>query len=231
MRIFLTLNKIVVYYLKWSLLYILTYASVIAIDFLSQHPSPNHGLWETKRLSPDGEDPPEKVGCRKRTYFLELMYVDVVRDFVSVVFNVLLYGAKGSHSHRDCCCFELPHSFNLDSQGFVFGKLFRSFDWGGGVEGYIVMPMGRQVLSFLLFSTMSGLLPAMVLSVWMGMSHRMVTLSCSYHRSFTSTPNSLQIIILLLLLLLSLLLKKLMTKKFIHNNANRLLNPIYNLFA
>ena len=66
----------------------------------------------------------------------------------------------------------------------------------------IVMSMRRQVLSFLFFSTMSGLLAAMVLSVWMGMSHRIVTLSflvtvlgsCSYHHSFTSMPNSLQIV-------------------------------------
>ena len=64
-----------------------------------------------------------------------------------------------------------------------------------------VMSMRRQVLPFLLFSIMSGLLAAMVLSVWMGMSHRMVTVSfsvtalgsCSYHRSFISVPNSLQI--------------------------------------
>ena len=63
------------------------------------------------------------------------------------------------------------------------------------------MSMRRQVLSFLFFNTMSGLLAAMVLSVWMGMSHRMVTLSfsvtvlgsCSYHRSLTSMSNSLQI--------------------------------------
>ena len=62
----------------------------------------------------------------------------------------------------------------------------------------IVMSMRRQVLSFLFFSTVSGLLAAMVLSVWMDMSHRMVTLSfsvtalgsCSYHRSFASIPNS-----------------------------------------
>ena len=62
----------------------------------------------------------------------------------------------------------------------------------------IVMSMRRQVLSFLFFSTMSGLLAAMVLTVWMGMYHRIVTLSfsvtvlgsCSYHRSFTSMPNS-----------------------------------------
>ena len=65
----------------------------------------------------------------------------------------------------------------------------------------IVMSMRRQVLSVLFFSTMSGLLAAMVLSVWIGMSHRKVMLSflvtalgsCSYHCSFTSMPNSMQI--------------------------------------
>ena len=90
------------------------------------------------------------------------------------------------------------------------------------VSGGIVMSMRRQVLSFLLFSTMPGQLAAMVLSVWMGMSHRMVTLSfqvtvlgtCSCDRSFTSIPNSLQIFQCMcacvcvdaLLLLLSILL-------------------------
>ena len=43
----------------------------------------------------------------------------------------------------------------------------------------VVVLMRRQVLSFLFFNTMSGQLAAMVLSVWMGMSHRMVTLSFS----------------------------------------------------
>ena len=57
----------------------------------------------------DGEDPPEKVGCRKESYFLEFMYVDVTREFVGVVLHVLLDGAKGIHNHRDCCCFEPPH--------------------------------------------------------------------------------------------------------------------------
>ena len=37
----------------------------------------------------------------------------------------------------------------------------------------VVMPMRRQVLSFLFFGTMSGLLAAVVLSVCMGMSHRL----------------------------------------------------------
>ena len=38
----------------------------------------------------DGDDPPKKVGCRKKSYFLEFMNVDVARDFVGVVFHVLL---------------------------------------------------------------------------------------------------------------------------------------------
>ena len=51
------------------------------------------------------------------------------------VFHVLLDGAKGSHN-RNCCCFEPPHSLNLDFQVFVFGKLFCGFDRGVSVEGY-----------------------------------------------------------------------------------------------
>ena len=38
----------------------------------------------------DGEDPPKKVGCRKKSYFLEFMNVGVARNFVGVVFPVLL---------------------------------------------------------------------------------------------------------------------------------------------
>ena len=62
----------------------------------------------------DGEDLPKKVGCRKKSYFLEFMNVGVARNFVGVVFPVLLDGAMGSQNHRDCCCFEPPHSLNLD---------------------------------------------------------------------------------------------------------------------
>ena len=76
----------------------------------------------------DGKDSPEKVGCRKESYFLEFMYVDVARDFVGVAFHVLLDGAKSSHNNRDCCYFEPPHSLNLDFLVFVFGKLFRGFE-------------------------------------------------------------------------------------------------------
>ena len=77
-----------------------------------------------RRFLLEGEDPREKVGCRKESYFLEFMYVDVARDFVGVVFHVLLDGAKGSHNHPDCSsCFEPPHPLYLDIL-----KLFRGFD-------------------------------------------------------------------------------------------------------
>ena len=33
----------------------------------------------------NGEDPFEKVDCRKESYFLQLMYADVARDFVNVI--------------------------------------------------------------------------------------------------------------------------------------------------
>ena len=47
-------------------------------------------------------NPPEKVGCRKVSYFLEFMYVDVASDFVGVVFHVLLDGTKIFHNHQNC---------------------------------------------------------------------------------------------------------------------------------
>ena len=84
-----------------------------------------------RRFLLDGEDPPEKIGWRKESYFLQFMNDDVAKDFVGVVFNVLLDGAKGSHNHRNCCCFEPPHSLNLDFQVLVlilFFNLFRGFD-------------------------------------------------------------------------------------------------------
>ena len=42
-----------------------------------------------------GEDPPEKVGCRKESYFLEFMNVDVARNFVGVV-SLLLSSSSSS---------------------------------------------------------------------------------------------------------------------------------------
>ena len=42
----------------------------------------------------DGEDPPKKVGCRKKSYFLEFMNVGVIiiiiiEDFIFVFMNYL----------------------------------------------------------------------------------------------------------------------------------------------
>ena len=51
------------------------------------------------------------------------MYVDVARDFVGVVFHVLLDGAKRSHNLRNRCCLEPPNSLNLDFQVFVLSNV------------------------------------------------------------------------------------------------------------
>ena len=75
----------------------------------------------------DGEGPPEKVGGRKESYFLEFMY-DGARDFIDVAFHVLLDGTEGYYNARDCDCFEPPHSLYLDFQIFVFVKFFCDFD-------------------------------------------------------------------------------------------------------
>ena len=99
----------------------------------------------------DGEDPPEKVGCKKESYFLAFMYVDVSRDCV-VVFHVLFNGAKGSPNQRDCCCFELTHALNLGFQVFVFAVVLTEVLVSRGT----IISMRRQVLSFLFFSTLCG---------------------------------------------------------------------------
>ena len=96
------------------------------------------------------------------------------------VFHILLYGAKGSYTHRDCCCFEPPNSLNLYFQVFLFvASSFSVVLTEVLVSRDIVMSMGRQVLSFLFFGTTFCLSAAMVLSVWMGISLRMMTLSLS----------------------------------------------------
>ena len=99
---------------------------------------------------------------------------------VVVVFHILLDGAKGSHNHRYCCCFELPNSLNLYFQVFLFvTSSFSVVLTEVLVSRGIVMSMTRQVLSFLFFSAMFCLSAAMVLSVWMGISLGMMTLSFS----------------------------------------------------
>ena len=99
---------------------------------------------------------------------------------VVVVFHILLDGAKRSNNHRDCCCFEVPNSLNLYFQVFLFvTSSFSVVLTEVLVSRGIVTSMRRQVLSFLFFSTTFCLSAAMVLSVWMGISLRMMTLSFS----------------------------------------------------
>ena len=38
----------------------------------------------------DREDLPEKVGCRKESYFLEFMHVDVARDFAIIIIIIII---------------------------------------------------------------------------------------------------------------------------------------------
>ena len=81
------------------------------------------------------------MGCRKESYFLKFIYVDVARDFVGVVFHVVLDGTKstkGSHNHLNCCCFEPPHSLNLDLiSKSLYLLSFSVVLYGGvGVQGY-----------------------------------------------------------------------------------------------
>ena len=117
------------------------------------------------------------------------------------VFHVLLDGAKGSHNHRGTVVVLSPHIRSTSISKSLYLVIFSVVLTEVLVSRGIVMSMRRQVLSFLFFRTMSGLLTALVLSEWMGMSHRIVTLSflvtalgsCSYHHSFTSMPNSLKI--------------------------------------
>ena len=112
--------------------------------------------------------------------------------------SFLIVQRATTHKHPDCMSSHIrstsiSKSLYLVSFSVVLTEVL--------VSRSIVMSMRRQVLSFLFFSAMSGILAAMVLSVWKGMSHRIKTFSflvtvlgsCSYHRSFTSMPNSLQI--------------------------------------
>ena len=84
----------------------------------------------------------------------------------------------------------VPHSLNLDFQVFVFGKLFRGFDWGAGVEGYSHV---NEKAGFILLVLQHNVRPISCHGP-VSVSFSMTVLgSCSYHRSFTSMPNSLQI--------------------------------------
>ena len=92
------------------------------------------------------------------------MNVDVARDFVGVVFHVLLMVPRAPKTtgtvvvlSPHICSTSISKSLYLLSFSLALTDVLES-------RG-IAMSMRRQVLSFLFFSTMFGLLAAMVLSV------------------------------------------------------------------
>ena len=72
----------------------------------------------------DGEDPPEKVGCRKESYFLEFMYVDVARNFFVLSFLIV---PRAPITTRTVIVLS-PHIRSSSISKSVFGKFFRGFD-------------------------------------------------------------------------------------------------------
>ena len=120
-----------------------------------------------------------KVGCRKKSRFLEFMYVDVARCCFSFPYpswwcaiSPITTGTVVvlSSQIRSTCIYKSFYLLRLAFPWFFTEVL---------VSRGIVMSMRRQVLSFLFFSTTFCLSAAMVLSVWMGISLRMMTLSFS----------------------------------------------------
>ena len=98
---------------------------------------------------------------RRVIFWSSYIYVNVSRDFVVVVSHILLDGAKGSHNHRDRCCFEPPHS-PAQARSILISKSLYLLSFSV-VETEVLLSRGtvmstrRQVLSFLFFSTISGL--------------------------------------------------------------------------
>ena len=98
------------------------------------------------------------VGCRKESYFLEFMYVDVARDFVGVVLMVL----RAPITTRIFVVLS-PHICSTLISKFLYLLSFSMVLTEVLVSRGMVVSMRRQVLPFLFCSTMSGLLAAIVL--------------------------------------------------------------------
>ena len=75
----------------------------------------------------DGEDPPEKVGCGKESYFLEFMNVNIARVFFGVVFHIL-FGMPRAPIITGTVAVLSPHIRSTSIFKSVFVKLFRGFD-------------------------------------------------------------------------------------------------------
>ena len=148
----------------------------------------------------DGEDPPEKVGCRKelRVIFWSscmLMLPGILLELFSMSFLMVPRAPITTGTvvvlSPDFLSTSISKSLYLVGFSVVLTE----------VLGY--GQVSEKAGFILFFSTMSGLLAAMVVSVWLSMSDRIMALSfsvqltflgsCLYYRSFTSMPKALQI--------------------------------------
>ena len=117
------------------------------------------------------------MGCRKKSYFLEFMYSDFARYFVGVVFMSFFTVPRAPTTTGTVVVLSPYIRSTSISKSLYLLSFSVVVTRGFGLEGY--NHVNEKAMSFLFFSTMSGLLAAMVLSVWMGMSLRIVTLSFS----------------------------------------------------
>ena len=117
------------------------------------------------------------MGCRKKSYFLEFMYSDFARDFVGVVFMSFFTVPRAPTTTGTVVVLSAHIRSISISKSLYLLSFSVVVTRGFGLEGY--SHVNEKAMSFLFFSTMSGLLAAMVLAVWMGMSLRIVTLSFS----------------------------------------------------
>ena len=111
----------------------------------------------------DGEDPPKKVGCRKKSYFLEFMNVGVSRNLGGVVSLSLMVPQAPKTTGTVVILSPHIHSTSISESLYLlsFSLILTDVLELRGV----VVSMRRQCFVFLFFSTLSGLLAAMVPSV------------------------------------------------------------------
>ena len=105
------------------------------------------------------------------------MYGDFARDFVGVVFISFFTVARAPTTTGTVVVLSPYIRSTSISKSLYLLSFSVVVTRGFGLEGY--SHVNEKAMSFLFFSTMSGLLAAMVLAVWMGMSLRIVTLSFS----------------------------------------------------
>ena len=76
----------------------------------------------------DGEDRPEKVGCRKESYFLEFSCMLTLPGILLEEFSMSFLMVPSAPITTGTVVVLSPHIRSTDFQVFVFGKPFRGFD-------------------------------------------------------------------------------------------------------